>query len=79
MEDNHYDNNTDDYYDDDSDTTIMDLSDICDKSDDSEEENERPFRVSICKEKKYVHEYCALYTYVCSIKMVQIVNLFFKT
>ena len=40
MEDNHYDNNTDDYYDDDdSDTTIMDLSDICDKSDDIEEEN----------------------------------------
>ena len=28
------------YYDDDSDTLIMDLSDICDKLDDSEEENE---------------------------------------
>ena len=28
------------YYDDDSDTLIMDLSDICDKSYDSEEENE---------------------------------------
>ena len=31
---------TDDYYDNDSDTLIMDLSDICNKSDDSEEENE---------------------------------------
>ena len=40
MEDNHYDNDTDDYYDDDSDTIIMDSSDICDKSDDNEEENE---------------------------------------
>ena len=40
MEHNLYDNNTDDYYDDDSDTLIMDLSDICDKLDDSEEENE---------------------------------------
>ena len=28
------------YYDDDSDTLIMDLSDICDKSYDSEEEND---------------------------------------
>ena len=37
MEHNLYDN---DYYDDDSDTLIMDLSDICDKSYDSEEENE---------------------------------------
>ena len=43
MEHNHYDDtddyydDTDDYYDDDSDTLIMDLSDICDKSDDSEE------------------------------------------
>ena len=36
---NLYDNDTDDYYDDDSDTLIMDLSDICDKSHDSEEEN----------------------------------------
>ena len=35
-----YDNDTDDYYDDDSDTLIMDLSDICDESYDSEEENE---------------------------------------
>ena len=40
MEHNLYDNDTDDYYDDDSDTLIMDLSDICDKSYDSEEENE---------------------------------------
>ena len=41
MEHNLYDNDTDDYYDEDSsDTLIMDLSDICDKSDDSEEENE---------------------------------------
>ena len=39
MEHNLYDNDTDDYYDDDSDTLIMDLSDICDKSHDSEEEN----------------------------------------
>ena len=37
MEDNHYDNDTDSYYDDDSDTIIMDLSDICNKSDDSKE------------------------------------------
>ena len=36
MEHNLYDNDTDD----DSDTLIMDLSDICDKSYDSEEENE---------------------------------------
>ena len=35
MEHNLYDNDTDD-----SDTLIMDLSDICDKSYDSEEENE---------------------------------------
>ena len=34
-----YDNDTDDYYDDDSDTLILDLSAICDKSYD-EEENE---------------------------------------
>ena len=40
MEYNHYDNDTDDYYDDDSDTLIMDLSYIYDKSYDSEEENE---------------------------------------
>ena len=40
MEHNLYDNDTDDYYDDDSDTLIMDLSDIGDKSYDSEEENE---------------------------------------
>ena len=40
MEDDHYDSDTDDYYDDDSDTTIVDLSNICDKSDDSEEDNE---------------------------------------
>ena len=40
MEHNLYDNDTDDYYDDDSDTLIMDLSDISDKSYDSEEENE---------------------------------------
>ena len=39
MEHNLY-NDTDDYYDDDSDTLIMDLSDICDKSYNSEEENE---------------------------------------
>ena len=39
MEHNLYDNDTDDYYDDDSDTLIMDLSYICDKSYDSEEEN----------------------------------------
>ena len=39
MEHNLYDNDTDEYYDDDSDTLIMDLSDICDKSYDSEEEN----------------------------------------
>ena len=32
-------NDTDDYYDDDSDALIMDLSDICDKSYDSEEAN----------------------------------------
>ena len=36
MEHNLYDNDTDD----DSDTLFMDLSDICDKSYDSEEENE---------------------------------------
>ena len=41
MDDNLYDNDTDDYYEDDSDTLIIDLSDICDKLDDSEEENER--------------------------------------
>ena len=40
MEDKLYDNDTDDYYEDDSNTLIMDLSDICDKLDDSEEENE---------------------------------------
>ena len=40
MEHNLNDNDTDDSYDDDSDTLIMDLSDICDKLDDSEEENE---------------------------------------
>ena len=40
MEHNLYDNDTYDYYGDDSDTLIMDLSDICDKSHDSEEENE---------------------------------------
>ena len=40
MEHNLYDNDTDDYYDDDSDTLIMDLSYICDKSYDSEEEKE---------------------------------------
>ena len=38
MEHNLYDNDTDNYYD--SDTLIMDLSDICDKLDDSEEEIE---------------------------------------
>ena len=38
MEPNIYDNDTDYYYDDD--TLIMDLSDICDKTYDSEEENE---------------------------------------
>ena len=37
MEHNLYDKDTIDYYDDDSDTLIMDLSDICDKSYDSEE------------------------------------------
>ena len=41
MEHNLYDD-TDDYYDDDSDTLIMDLSDICDKLYDSEEENDTP-------------------------------------
>ena len=40
MEHNLDDNDTDDYYDDGSDTLIMDLSDICDKLDDSEEETE---------------------------------------
>ena len=40
MEHNLYDNDTDDYYDDDSDTLIMNFSDISDKLDDSEEENE---------------------------------------
>ena len=40
MEHNLYENDTENYYDDDSDTLIMDLSDICDKSGDSEEENE---------------------------------------
>ena len=40
MEHNLYDNDTDDYYDDDSDTLIIYLFDICDKSYDSEEENE---------------------------------------
>ena len=56
MEHNLYDNDTDDYYDDDSDTLIMDLSDICDKSYDSEEENKtRPFRVSI-EMKNYAYE-----------------------
>ena len=44
MEDNHYDNDTGRYYgNDDSDTVIMGLSDICDKSGDSEEENESLF------------------------------------
>ena len=40
MEHNLYDNNTDDYSDDYSGTLIMDLSDICDKSYDSEEEHQ---------------------------------------
>ena len=40
IEHNLSDNDTDDYYDGDSDTLIMDLSDICDKSYDSEEETE---------------------------------------
>ena len=40
MEYNLYDNDTDDYYDDDSDTLIIDLSDIRDKLDDCEEEIE---------------------------------------
>ena len=40
MEHNLYDNDTDDYYIDDSDTLIMDLSDICDNLDDNKEENE---------------------------------------
>ena len=40
MEHNLYDNDIDDYYDDDSNTLIMDLSDICDKSYDSDEEYE---------------------------------------
>ena len=41
MEHNLHDNDdTDDYYDYDSDTLIMDLSDICDKLHDNEEENE---------------------------------------
>ena len=45
----------------------MDWSGICNKLDDSEEENES-FRVSNCIEMKdYVHKYCALYTYVCNI------------
>ena len=39
MEHNLYDNDTCDCYDADSDTVIKDLSDICDKSYDSEEEN----------------------------------------
>ena len=54
MEHNLYDNDTDDYYDDDNDTLIMDLSD----------------RVSNCIEmKNYAHEdcHCALYTYVGNI------------
>ena len=38
MEHNLYNNDTDDYYDDDSDTLIMELSDICDKLYDSKEE-----------------------------------------
>ena len=60
MEHNLYDNDTDDYYDDDSDTLIMDLCDICDKSYDSEEENETllEIRVSIEMKKNYAHEYC---------------------
>ena len=42
MEHNLYDNDTDDYYDD-SDTLIMDLSDICDKSDDIVRKKMRAF------------------------------------
>ena len=62
MEHNLYDNDTDD----DSDTLIMDLSDICDKSYDIEEGKWDPFIVSI-EMKNHAHEYCALYTYVCNI------------
>ena len=40
MEHNLYGNDTNDYYDDNSDTLIVDLSDICNKLYDSEEENE---------------------------------------
>ena len=43
MDHNLYDIDIDDYYDDDSDTLIMDLSDICDKLYDIEEENETLF------------------------------------
>ena len=40
MEHNLYDNDTEYSYDDDSDTLIMDFSDICNKLDDSEDDNE---------------------------------------
>ena len=40
MEHNLYNNDTDDYYDDDNNTLIIYLSDIYDKSYDSEKENE---------------------------------------
>ena len=45
MDHNHYDNDTDNYYNDDSDTLIMDLSEICNKLDDSKDKNESLFRV----------------------------------
>ena len=46
----------------------MDLSDICDKSYDSEEENETLLEIRESIEmKNYAHEYCALYTYLCNI------------
>ena len=57
MEHTLYVNDTDDYYDDGSDTLFMELSDICDKSDDSEEE----------KESLLEHCHYALSTYVCNI------------
>ena len=66
MDDEHYDSDTDDYYDDD---TIVDLSDIC-KNLMIARKTMRPLSSKQLKRKKYVHEYCALYTYVCCINYV---------
>ena len=44
------------WHDDDSDTLIMDLSDICDKSYDSEEENKTRLESVSIEMKNYTHE-----------------------